>query len=175
MKSVVNGIIIKHNGVTCDMDCPFFQVIMGDTEDNPLQPRCSLFHDNLDDSLQRSDKCLFADKAYQRKLEIHSMRARYNRRPHMLRFLKRIDYAFDPQEAKTIKELCDKFNKYGISNEEIQKATGLSNDDFNNALSSHPYPYVVAVFKQIFNFPIGEELTLKDRLTMASKRIRTDD
>lgn len=175
MKTVINGVVIKHKGVVCDMDCPYFQVVMGDDEDRPLQPRCGLFFVNINDSLQRADECIEADKEYQRKLEIHSIRSTFFGRIPMLQLLKRIDYAFNPTKLHTIKELCDAFEQHGVTKEEIQKICKLNDSDFNNALSSSPYPYVTAVFKQLFNFPIESELTLRDRLQMAAKRISNGD
>lgn len=175
MKSIINGIVIKHKGVLCDMDCPYFQVVMGDSEEMPLQPRCGLFLVNLNEDLQRADQCIDADKEYQRKLEIHSIRSTFYGRIPMLQLLKRINYAFNPATLHTIKELCDEFEKHGVTKEEIQKICKLNDSDFNNALSSSPYPYVRAVFKQCFNFPVEQELTLRDRLQMAAKRISNGD
>lgn len=176
MKAFLDGITIKHKGVICDMDCPYFQVIPGEDEDNPFQPHCSLFRKNLEESLERVDECIAADKAYMRKLEIHRLRAEYRDRPFMLRILKRTEYNIDPKNCKTIQELVDAFVGSGkVTLQEIKEAVDLPEEDFNNAFTPHPYPYVLNAFRRVFNFPLGEDITLRDRLNMAARRIRLDD
>ena len=176
MNAILNGIRIKHNGVCCDMDCPYFQLVTTEDEENPFQPSCSLFKQTLPENLERTDACLAADKAYLRKLEIHRLRGRFFDRPFMLQILKRINYAFDPSESNSIQEFCDKLVGTGkVTMEEIQKATELSDENFANLFSAHPYPYVLSAFKKVFSFPVDGDITLKDRLNMAARRIRLDD
>ena len=167
-----NEFKITHKGVTCDVDCAYFDVVIGGTEDTPFVPFCKLFQKKINESLQRADECLAADIAYQKKLEIHKMRSLFSDKPVMLRLMKKIDYSFDPSQCKNVKELCDSFVNTGkVTMEELREFTGLSKEDFDRGLSDNPYPYIRAAFKKVFNIPLGEPLTLEHRLKMSIARI----
>lgn len=175
MKSTLDGLVIRHFGETCDMECPYFQVEMGEDESSPFFPKCERFNVFLTESLQRAIECLEADTEYKKKAEIRALKAIYRQKPVMMHFLKRINYAFNPSKLTTIKDLCNAFVEHGIPLEEIKKVVRLSENDFNNALSDHPYNYVISAFRRVFHFPLGEEVSLRDRLLMSARRISIDD